>query len=106
MALHGERNPKHHILDEDEVEDEDEDNGNVEEEGKAKIEEDQMVIDEAVKALVEMELKQRKKKGIGRVMRKAQNTGSSLISGRWSRIGKNKKSMKPKERVLSRLLTN
>ena len=33
------------------------------EEGKAKIEEDQMVIDEAVKALVEMELIQRKKEG-------------------------------------------
>ena len=35
----------------------------MDEDGKAKIEEDQMVIDEAVKALVEMELIQRKKEG-------------------------------------------
>ena len=35
----------------------------MDEDEKAKIEEDQMVIDEAVKALVEMELKQRKKEG-------------------------------------------
>ena len=33
----------------------------MDEDGKAKIEEDQMSIDEAVKALVEMELIQRKK---------------------------------------------
>ena len=68
-ALHGENNPKPgegptpHILDDDEAEDEIQDNENVDEDEKAKIEEDQMVINEAVKALVEMELIQRKKEG-------------------------------------------
>ena len=41
-------------------EEESEDEEDVEDEERAKLEEDQMVIDEAVKALIEMELKQRK----------------------------------------------
>ena len=76
------------------------------EEGKAKIEEDQLVFDEAVKALVEMELIQRKKEG--------DLEGYEEGSEYWLKFNilkteqdwkKNKRSMKPKQRVLLRLLT-
>ena len=42
-ALHDENNPKPCILDDDKAEDQTEDNGNVEDDERAKIEEDQMV---------------------------------------------------------------
>ena len=78
----------------------------MDEDEKAKIEEDQMVIDEAVKALVEMELIQRKKEG--------NLEGYEEGSEYWLKFSiwktekdwkKNKRSMKPKQRVLLRLLT-
>ena len=43
--------------------------------------------------------------GTQKVLRQAQNTGSNSIFGRWSRIGENKRTMKPKKRALWRLLT-
>lgn len=76
------------------------------EDGKTKIEEVQMVIDEAVKALVEMKLIQRKKEG--------NLEGYEEGSEYWLKFNilkteqdwkKNKRSMKPKQRVLLRLLT-
>ena len=48
-APHGENNPEPRILDDDKAEDEIEDDGNVEDDERAKIEEDEMVIDDAVK---------------------------------------------------------
>ena len=76
------------------------------EDGKTKIEEVQMVIDEAVKALVEMKLIQRKKEG--------NLEGYEEGSEYWLKFNilkteqdwkKNERSMKPKQRVLLRLLT-
>ena len=82
-AMHGEKNPKHNILDDDEGEDEVEDNGNVEEDGKAKIEEYQMVIDEAVKDEVEgdVDLTEEVDKHFDQVMKtfnEARRTGDPL----------------------------
>jgi hypothetical protein len=111
-AQYGENNPKPwegstpHILDDNEAEDGIEDSEYVVEDGKTKIEKVQMVIDEAVKALVEMKLIQRKKEG--------NLEGYEEGSEYWLKFNnlkteqdwkKNKRSMKPKQRVLLRLLT-
>ena len=62
-VLHGESNHKPRTLNDDKAEEKMENDGNVENDERAKIEEDQMVIDEAFKELIEMELKQKKKEG-------------------------------------------
>ena len=49
-----ESNPKPRTLNDDKAEEKIENDGNVEDDERAKIEADQMVIDEAVKASVEM----------------------------------------------------
>ena len=49
VALHGESNPKPRTLKDDEAEETIENDGNVEDDERAKIEEDEMVIDDAVK---------------------------------------------------------
>ena len=65
-----------------------------------------MVIDEAVKALVEMELIQRKKEG--NLQGYAKGAEYWLKFNIWKteqHWKKNKRSMKPKQRVILRLLT-
>ena len=58
-----------------------------------------------VKELIEMELKQRKKDGDTEGFEAGSEHWLKLIFGRWSRIGENKRTIKPKKRALWRLLT-